>query len=281
MGELQEARQHGGQAQLLVGTLPDSPLRRRLHIDILLRLVQLTLRTELPHDNLARLGEAQGLLSSLSGEADSQHADERRHAWIDFLYGRVFHYQGSVTEALRFYHRVLPAAESLGDEQILATASMYLGAALMLQGKSGQCQPFLERSAALEDRLDSADERIRALGYYAMSLVGMGRYKDGMALPEQALAYAAKSARPALLTISHLHLCISTAVCGDFSTLLTRAQLGMAHAQKSGEKLYHHSMLSLLGWAHSFHGNFQEALTCRAEARAVEQELGGQILLSD
>lgn len=281
MGALLQARQHCEQAKQLLNALPDDAVRSRLHIDILVRLIQLSLRSDPPKENLARLDEAKTLLWSLRSGEDPQRSDEKRRAWIEFLSGRIAYYQGSTAEALLSYQRVLPAAESLGDEQILAVASMYLGGTLMAQGQMGKCQPILARAVELEERLDGEGERIRAFSYYAISLVATGCYTQGMALHEQALLRAARNANPTQLTIAYLYHCLSMALCGDFAALLAHAQLALAHAQKSDEKLYRHTVLSLIGRAQGMLGNIQDARTSRAEAALVEQELGGRLLLSD
>lgn len=281
LGSLPRARQHCEQAQALVHTLPESPVRDRLRIDILLRLVRLTLRIESPKQNLARLDEATALLSPLRAAADPQPADESRYAWSEFLSGRLYFHQGNVAEALGCYQRVLPVAEASGDATIVAMASMSTGVALMLQGHLGTCRPYLNRAIALGDQLDSEGERLRVLGYLAISQVGSGHYREGMALHEQVLARAAKRAEPALLASAHVFLAISLALCGDFPALLNQAQLALSHAEKSEEKIYRHTCLSLLGWAHGMLGNFQVVQTYRAEAKSVESELGGQLILSD
>ncbi|WP_158257530.1 serine/threonine-protein kinase [Haliangium sp. UPWRP_2] len=281
MAAQKEAREQGEQARKLLEALPDGSSRRRLHIDILLRLVQLTLRADPAQENQARLSEAQALHSSLSAEEEFRADDERRQAWIEFLSGRLAYYQGNTVEALRSYQSVLPMAKSLGDERILAVASMYIGGALMLQGQMAACQPFFQTAAALQDCLDGESERLRAMGYCAISRVGLGRYAEGMLLHEKMIARAEKSAKPALLAVSHLYRCFSTALCGDFAALLGRAKLTLEHAQKSEERIYRHNALSLLGWAQGILGSVKDALACRAEAKSVKRELGGRILLSD
>lgn len=281
MGALKEAQERSEQARQLLDALPDGALRRRLHIDILLSLIRLTLRTAPTQENQARLSEAQALHSSLNAEDGFGSADARQKAWIEFLSGRLSYYQGNTAEALRSFQRALPAAKSLGDEQILAVASMYIGGALLLQGQMETCEPFLQTSVTLEDRLDGEAERLRALGYRAINRVGMGHYGEGMRLHETVIARAEKSGRTALLTVSYLYYCCSTALCGDFAALLNRARLALEHARKSEERIYRHSALSLMGWAHGILGSFQQARDCRAEADAVERELGGKLLLAD
>src|SRR5262249_44792514 len=124
---LPEARQHCAQAKAALDELDDTPAHRRRKIDVLLRQVQFGLIAESSDKNMARLSEARAALHDLSPDAESALADQRRGAWIDMLVGRLHYYQNQARAAIEAYQRVLPVAEALGDEQLLAIPLQLIG----------------------------------------------------------------------------------------------------------------------------------------------------------
>jgi tetratricopeptide (TPR) repeat protein len=281
---LSDARRHYAAAHELLAGMPESTESRRLQLDALLRQVQLGILADSPEVNLQRLDEARRLLGGLAAEgADASERTEhaRSAAWIDLLSGRTHYVRGQLGLAIEEYQKVLPVAEALGDEQLLAIPSHLIGAALLTQGHAAKSQVLLARAVALQDRLDSDYERLRAAGYYATSLVMSGRYREGMALHEELMARAAESKQPAGLSVSHLFHAVSLRVCGDFTSLLRCAERTLIECHKSGDLLYEFVALSLIGWAHSFLGQHEAAVDFRSRARGLERELGGRIGLTD
>jgi ATP/maltotriose-dependent transcriptional regulator MalT len=278
---LPEARQHLTQAKELSDGLADRPAHHRLKVDILLEQVRLGLVSEPPEQNLARLGEARSTLKALSSDGILDADDQRRCGFIDLLCGRIYHYQGRPGEAIRYYKDVLPVAEILGDRQLLAVPSQLIGMALAVQGQLKKSRPLMERAVALQDQLDSDYERLRTLNMYGAVLVLSGRYQEGMALHDQALAKAVESKQSSGVGMA---LCVRTASLlnsGDYPALLECAQRALPQLEKSGDQIYVSFILSMIGWAYSHLGHPREALSYRCQGQKLAQELGGRIIFSD
>jgi serine/threonine protein kinase/tetratricopeptide (TPR) repeat protein len=278
---LPEARQHFGQAKLVLDRLVDSPAHQRLKVDILLRQVQLGLVSEPPEQNLARLAEARATLNALSPSGEMDVADQQRSGWIDLLSGRIYYYQGQHVQAIRYYRQVLVVAEALGDARLLAVPSQFIGMALAVQGQIAKSRRMIARAVTLADHLDSDYERLRAISMHGAVLVMAGRYREGMALHDQALARAVENKQPAGLGLALIMRVSSLHCSGDYQGLLDSAQLALQHLQKSGDQIYAAFALSVIGWAHSYLGHPQEALSYRSQGQRLTQELGGRIIFSD
>lgn len=273
-----EARVRYAEAHRMLAELPDSAENRRCKVDILLRQVQTGMLAETTELNLARIAEARALLSGLSGAAECQFPDQRRSGRLDLLLARIHYYRGQQLDALQACKRVLPVAEALNDEELLAFPSQLLGAVLLAKGEAGQCLPLLRRAIALQEKLDNDHDRLRTLGYCAIGLVMSGRYREGMAMHEQVVAHALNSQQPAALALAHTMRSSSLRLCGDFQGLFHEAQLTCELADKSGDQFCAYVGLSLLAWSHSFLGNHPEALKHRSQAQKLTKVIGTRML---
>jgi len=281
MGALPEARRHYEEAKSILDTLPDSIENRRSRIDALLRQAQLAMASDPLEQNIARLTEARALLASLSTGDESQLADRRRGAWIDFLSGRIYFFQNKHAEAFDCFRRTLPVAEALGDEEILANSSIFIGGALCVQGQVGKAQPFLSRAVALRERLDSDYERLRAVGYCGVNLTMQGQYREAIVLHDQMMHIAGKIAQPASFSLAHLLRALALLTASDYHAVLQHALLDLEHAEKSGDKFHAYVAHSLIGWAQGLLGKPQEAILHRAKAQVIGQGLGGRLIFAD
>lgn len=281
IGGLPESRQHYAAAYAALQQLPDSSANRRCKVDVLLQQVQIGMMSDNPAKNILRLDEAQALLGQLSGPGEQPVEDMRRRARVDFLYARVTHYLGRIQESLSFCQRVMPVAQALSDEKLVAMTTQAIGTVLLMQGKASACRPQLARAVALQDRIDSDYEWLRILGNHAMNLIMQGEYAEGMSLHRQAVDRAQESRHASGLSVTIAMRTFSERLCGDFLAVRDSAQLALEQIQQSGEKLLKYMMLSLSGWAHGYLGNRPEATAQRKKAEELAEELGGYAFYSD
>ena len=278
LGALNAARQHCASALSLLSALPEDVENRRLRIDVLLRQVQFGMLADATDHQISRLTEAEALLRGLTPEGEQSSGDRRRCALVELLRGRVYYYRGQQLAAIESCRQVLPIAEALADEELLAFPSQMLGAVLLAQGQAEKCRPLLARAVSLMERLDSEHDRLRTMGYYAINLVIRGQYRDGMALHDQALARAAESKQPAALALAHTMRSSSLRLCGDYPGLLSAAQSSYELAEQCGDNFCAYMALSLLAVAHSVRGQPLQASEYRGRAQTLTRLFGARML---
>ncbi len=273
-----QARAHYAAAHELITHQPETAAHQRQRVDILIRQAQFGMLAEPTDLNLTRLVAARALLTALQQNGQSEPEDLRRSAWVDFLRGRTHYYANQPLDAISYCQKVLPLAEQLGDEMLLAIPSLIIGGAMITQGQAGKARRLMARAAALELQLDNDYERLRTVSYYGVSLVMSGQYLEGMSMHQQAIDRAVASRQPAGLSMAHVIRACSLRFCGDFPNLLQGSLAAIEEAEKSGDRIYSYMGLSLAGWAHSFLGNSAEAMRLRAQAQQLAQQLGIRML---
>ena len=281
MWALPEARMYYAAAFALLDPHAHGVKLRRGKADLLLRQVRLGILAEPFEQNLARLSEARKLVASLRDSGQAHAEDDRLRMQVDLLSGKFYFYQGQYEKAIEYYEPVCRTAEAKGDLHSLAILAQAMGAARAAQGHAGVSVGWLSRAIALQEFLETDYDRLRSVSTYACSLVLAGRYQEGMALHEKALAQATAGRRPTGLGLAQMNRTISLRWCGDFSAMLESAQAALALVQKSGEHLWVPSALKSIAWAYSFRNQPQEALVYQSQAKEIERDGGKQNVFYD
>lgn len=261
--------------------LTQSPALRRLHVDILLRLVQLSPCAEPLSESMAHLDHAQALLLGLEDEKEQDAGDELRRAWLELLCGRICLAEGRVSESLLYCSRVLAAADRLGDSPLIAAACQCNTLALTMQGRFTDVELLLKRALILDSHLHNALERLIVHGSSAVVTVATGRYEAGMAQLLQMATLAEAECGPWGRTLAELLRCISLAQCGEVSALEERALLALELMRQPGLECFRFAVHTLLSWAHALQGDVAQARLDREAAAASAQVAGARLLFAD
>ncbi len=136
-----EARRLYGQALELLGRLPDNAETRRRRMETLASQVWVSSFLDPPRVNLARLDEAEGLAKEL---AASDPALQRQIALIYDGKGFIYQLLNEPRQAQYYFNKARTLAQTLGDEVLLALATIYVGLQLFMQGRFGDSTPTEE-----------------------------------------------------------------------------------------------------------------------------------------
>jgi tetratricopeptide (TPR) repeat protein len=269
------------QAHEQLASLPDSPSRQRLLIDILLHRVRFGMGSLRQEENLARLDEAQILLMGLEDREERDSGDELRRAWIEQLSGRICLLEGRVADAMLYCRRVLPVAESLADASLLATASHLLGFALVMQGRFVEAQPHLCRSLAMLPHLDHDLQRLTTQSVAALCQMVQGDCQAGLALHSELITQLERSGQLALAPLTEVLHAIALALSGDVAATLRHAQQVLPQIEGMGSPVLRFPLHSLIAWSHALLGDAAQARASQAMAQTAAQISSAHMLFGD
>src|SRR6266849_827897 len=111
-----EASLHYSQALEALSQLPETADTRGLRVETLLKLVQVSFMAMSVEQTLGRLAEAEELARALPDRRQLAQV----HYWIAYIHGA----RAAMRPALEYARRVLVEAQELGDEELVARASV-------------------------------------------------------------------------------------------------------------------------------------------------------------
>jgi hypothetical protein len=152
---------------------------------------------------------------------------------------------------------------------------------LVRQGHFIRAQTLLTQVVASLERVVNWQQWVYNLSFLGIALAAQGQIAAGMAAGERALARAQAAENSTATLSSHLVLAIIHLMTGDIQRMLAESRTGLTAAEQSGDRLFGYIGLGLLVWAESRLGNDEAAQELIARSQTANQELGGQLLLSD
>lgn len=277
-----EARQHYAAALGALDHLPDSLENRRRRVDTTTKLASVSIVAADPSLNLARLAQAESLARALPSPSGSGTGDALRLARIHYWMGRAHFYRNESREAIGYYRQVLAEGQESGDPELLALPSSTLGqVTVLIQGQFGKAAPLLAQAVAQLEKLHDWGEWIRAQGYLALATGAQGKYAEGLAIADQALARGRDTNNMTgvglvLLLCQGIHL-----MARNHERVLETMQACLAINEQTGDRLQAYIANGMGAWAQSRLGQHPAAAARMAQSRAIGQSLGGRLVLAD
>jgi tetratricopeptide (TPR) repeat protein len=276
-----EARHQFAQAQLALEQLPNGQPQRRMRVDLLLRRMQSTLRTEQLDVQLERYQQGLELLDSLHGESGPSDEDRLRRARLDCYRGHAHYYAGQAAEAIRYYQAVLPVAREFGDQELLMLPACMIGAGLVAQGNMGKADEVLSQAVAPLQRWGNTYDWTRGRLLRGVALVSTGRYHAGQKLMLEVLADVERLDRPALIALVNVALGPVYRFAGDWPRMLAAGTTGVENARRAGEQMHLYMGWNSEAWALAHLGRHEEAAAPRARAGELVRKMSGKLPYAD
>lgn len=281
LGFLSDARSHYREALVAFSQMPDTADNRRQRVDVMLRLIQNSLIADVLDVQLQRVAKAQALIDSLVEGGGLDREVRLRQVRLDYLTGRVYYYAGKLMDAIRMYERVLPEAQELGVPELIAMPSAVMGQALTLQGNLGKALSLLTSASGLLVQLGNQVESIRCQSFIGWCMVGMGNYRQGLAVFAEAARVAKERNQPVLLVLYRLLMAPAHGFAMNWPAALeTIAGVGNA-VLRGGEKVYAMIAWTVESMAHAHLGNWDLAHQLLEQILTLKKELGGRFLIVD
>jgi tetratricopeptide (TPR) repeat protein len=276
-----EARNQYGACMSCLAQLPEDDAVRRRKVDTLLRLIYTTLVADTAEQNFQRAAEARGLLDIIAEKGQLSSEDQVRLARVHYFYGRIHFYRAETHKAIEYYRKVLPVGQEAGDDELIGLPSCLIGTAMLVQGRANQAEPLLAQSKGPVERQGEPFEWFRAVGYHGLSLVLLGRYREGVREFDRIIAHAEQFRQASLLSPAHIMSGTTYLLAGDWPLALSYLRKACSYATETGDKVHLNLAYSGVGWANSYLGNHDEARAARNKAQEIAQAMGGRVMLDD
>ncbi len=167
-------------------------------------------------------------------------------------------------------------ARELGDEELVALASLQLSRVLSLQGQYGPVEGLLTTSIPVLERAANWQAWTDALGYLGATLAARGQYAAGVAQGQRAVERASHAGelKDYLEIKAHHFLSIIYLYGGDLSHMLEENNRVVQEAERMGDWLLVYRAYGLRSWAQGRLGQHEAALQSMARAQAAGSRLG-------
>lgn len=275
----ESARQHFAAALGILASLPGSPDRSRLQVDVLLKQVHAGLTNDAMAVQLARLTEARNILEQLQANQQAEQNDRLRMARVDFYCGRAYHYNGQPREAIRHYQQMLPIAREFNDQELILLPTLVIGLAICMQGHFGRAKGMLAQimgpvQARFGDSLDS----LRCILYHSIAQAGSGEVERARIGISHAAAMRDRLNQPVhRVTWLTLHV-TALIVMRQWQEALELSEQLLTMAMQLSETTGQFAALDYKSWALSHLGRSDEASELRARAKEIRRSVGGGIV---
>ena len=271
----EEASRHYTQALEALSQLPDSEAIQRQRVETILRLVQVSWMIAGVEHTLERLAEAE--------ERAQRLRDMRQLALVHYWTGLFASMRHTTPQTLAYSQRVLEEAQQLGDEELVALASVQLSRQLILQGRYDSIERLLPPAIPLLEHMGNWLDWTHALGFLGIARAGRGQYAAGVALGQRALERARRAGEMNSRSgmVSHNYLSCIYLHGGEYLQMLSESRQAVEGAQRVGDWVYVYVGYGDCAWAESRLGKYEEGMQSIALAQAARQQLGGQMLFQD
>jgi tetratricopeptide (TPR) repeat protein/transcriptional regulator with XRE-family HTH domain len=270
-----EASLYYTQALEALSQFPDSEDIQRHRVETILRLVQVSWMTVGVEQTLERLAEAEDRAQTLS--------DSRQLALVHYWTGLLSSTRNATRQTLAYSQRVLEEAQELGDEELVALASVQLSRQLILQGRYDSIERLLPPAIPILEHMGNWPDWTHALGLLGIARAGRGQYAAGVALGQRALERAHRAGdRKSRSSIGcHFYLSRIYLFGGDYLQTLEESSRVVEGAELLSDGIYLYLGYGLRGWAESRLGRHEEAIQSMGRSQAVSQRLGERHLFQD
>lgn len=268
-----ESREHYHHAIECLRHLPDEPENQRKKVDLILHLVNVSLQSAAPEQNLALLVEAEKIAAVLN--------DRLRAARVQLFMGRVHYLAGRLPEAIGHFQKVLAVAGDLKDPELLCLPGAVLGKVLFIQGHFLKAQRLLEQVVPLLEAAKNYHELLFAYIYRGGARTALGDFAAGSADIEGALKLARAAHNPNAETMAQTGFALIRLIAGRYAEGIACAHEALAIAEKTGDAMFRYSSNSFIAWGHAGLGDFAKADQHWAAAREAAKPLGGRLLLGE
>lgn len=273
-----EATFYYEQALAALSRTPADTDQVRRRVDLIVKIVAMSLRTAGPEASLERLRVAEALLADL----ESDPADRERLARVHFWMGDAYSHLNLQREAIGYLQSVLAAAqEGITDETLLAIPSNVIGRALVAQGKFQDAEPLLARAAPLLEKSANWYEWILAVGFLGFSRAAQGDTLAGLEQSKHAFARANALGTLIGLGDSHIFTSFIYHQREEYETGLEHGEAALRAAMNVQDQLLIYLAHNACAWALARLEQFHAAEEHFRIARELTAAMGGQLFFTD
>jgi tetratricopeptide (TPR) repeat protein len=270
-----DGRLHYTQALEALALLPETAATQSARLETLLKLVRISWMVEDVAQTLERLAEAEELAQALH--------NGRQLALIQYWLGVVYGTRTGMRQARTHAERALREAQELGDEELVALASLQLGRVLSLQGQYGHLEGLLTPIIPVLEQAANWPAWTDALSYLGIALAARGQCAAGMVQGRRALERADRAGE--LKNCNEIRarhfLSIMELYSGELAGMLEENDQVLEVAQRMGDWLLVYRAYGFRSWAQTRLGTHEEAMHSMERAQAAASRVGGHLMGQD
>jgi class 3 adenylate cyclase/tetratricopeptide (TPR) repeat protein len=268
-----ESREHYRRAIESLKHLPDTEEYRRKRVDLTVDLVNVSLQSASPEQNLALLLAAEPIAESLGDRA----CWARVQLWI----GRVHYLAGRLREASGYFQKVLAVASEVKDPELLSLPGAFIGRMLFMQGDFARSQKLLSDVVPLLEATRNYNELLFAYAYRGAAKTALGDYTAGAVDITTALKMARASRNQNAEALAQTGFALIKLIAGKYTEGIVNAREALVVAEKSGDAMFRYSTNAFIAWGLTGVGDYAKAITHWAASHEAAKPLGGRLLLGD
>ncbi len=270
-----EASLHYSQALEALSQLPETADTRGLRVDTILKLAEVSYMSVGVEQTLGQLAEAEDIARAFS--------DQKRLAYVHYWIGVVYAIRNAMRQAREYAERVLVEAQELGDEVLVALASVLLSRVLIPQGDYGPIEELLTPVIPVLERMANWIDLISALGSLGIALAARGHYAEGLAQGQRAMEHARRAGEMKSRNgiMSHFYLSVIYLYGSETSQMLSESCQVVEEAEPLRDWLLVYWGYGFRAWAEGRLGKHEEAMQSMMCAQDVSQRLSGHIMGQD
>jgi class 3 adenylate cyclase/tetratricopeptide (TPR) repeat protein len=268
LGAYPEARRLYSDCLTASSHLDTNADHRRIRVDALLKLVEVSLTSDQPSRNVERLAEAEQILNDL---VDGEGGDDDRHrrAWLHLWRGRVQYYLSDLPSALRSYNEVLALAKGTDDPRLLTYPSSAIGMSRFALGHFREALPLLTQAMHGLDEATDRREWLTVSHYRAMAIATLGDYRDGMSELRQLNERVREFGDPSAIAFSHIALSVIHAAAGEHLRSWEEASTAAKFSEMSSDRVFQFVSSFMCLQAETRLGRLNDASISYARAQAI------------
>jgi predicted ATPase len=276
-----EACSHYTQALDALNRLPDTGEQRKQRVDTLLKQVSVSLRAVGPPETLRRLAVAETLARPFAAREGATRQDRLRLARVQYWRGQALIHHNEMRAAIQQLQQVLQVAQAEKDPPLLAMPASVIGRTLVAQGQFAQALTILTDAVRALEEIHDDHEWVLAAAFRGVALTMLGDYAAGIVEAERALAHATESNTLTGIALAHGALGMVHFFGDALTPGLAHAREMIQAADRSGDRLYAYTAYGFLAWGDIRANDCAAAEKDFAQANAIAQEIGGQLLFAD
>lgn len=255
-----------------------SPQQR---LDALIKLVQVSLVSNNPQLNLARLAEAIRISESLPLTTLTTPASQRQLFDLHYAMGRAYYYHCQPAESLYHFEQMREIALHLGQPELLAVPISMIGRVISLQGHFAAALEAIRASLPALEQAGNWTDWLWNQGYVGFCQATGGQYRAGIATITAALDRAAELGHPSAAAVLNIFLTMAHWQGGDAAQSARAASTTIAIAEESGDLMPLHLAHGFRAWSAARSGDLAGAQAAFAAYDAIRQTLGGRTVYAD
>jgi hypothetical protein len=197
--------------------------------------------------------------------------------------GLISSMRHTTRETLADSRQDLEEAQRLGNEELVALASVQLSRQLSLQGRYGSIEQLLTPAIPILERTASWPDWIHALGLLGIAHAGQCRYAAGLTEAQRALERMQHTGDTKSRSSIACHFYLSRIYMfgGQYHQMLEESSRAVEGAHQLSGWVYLYLGYGLRGWAESRLGRHKEAMQSMARSQAAGERLGERYLFQD